>query len=68
MLFKNVFNSLQDADGNDQPLATLRDAWIQLEQSGIVDFDLAGHNIVRPASVCQGSEEQDRFLNKSIFI
>ena len=63
-LFQNWFSSGQDPDGNDGPPAILRDSLIQLEQSGVVDFDLAGHTCARPASVCQGAEEQDRFFTK----
>lgn len=41
---------------------TLRSALIQIEQGGLVDWQLAGHECARPASVCQGSEEEDRLL------
>ena len=50
----------QDADGNDSDLISLRSALVQTEQRGLVDWELAGHECVRPSGVCQGSEEEDR--------
>ena len=29
----------------------------EVERAGHVDFELAGHNAERPASVCQGQED-----------
>lgn len=56
------FLSGQDESGNDGPPITLRETLISIEQSGLVDYELSGHTCKRPASVCQGSEEHDRFL------
>lgn len=53
--------NLQDEHGNDGDVTSLRSALIQIEREGLVDYELSGHLCNRPATVCQGSEEIDRF-------
>ena len=48
---------LQDQSGQDGPLQTLRCTMQEVERAGHVDFELAGHTAERPASVCQGQED-----------
>ena len=50
----------EDKEGNDGIPMTLRSALQQVELSGLVDYELAGHHCARPASVCQNQEEEDR--------
>jgi len=57
-------HSCQDDEGNDGPPLTLRQTLISIEQSGLVDFEIAGHSCKRPPSACQGADEIDRFLGR----
>ena len=48
---------LQDASGNDGTCKPLREILQEIEKSGHVEFELAGRCHERPASVCQGNED-----------
>eukprot|EP00435_Cladocopium_sp_Y103_P017154 s1878_g4.t1 len=53
-----------DASGNDGSCKPLRDILQEVERSGCVEFELAGHRHERPPSVCQGNED-DRTDDRS---
>ena len=53
-------SSHQDSDGNDGPPISLRSALQQVERTGLVDYEVAGHSCARPAQVCQNPDEADR--------
>lgn len=57
---------MEDSDGTDSPLTTLRATIQKLERSGSVDFELAGHSFERPPEVCQGAEQGDRLLGHTV--
>ena len=50
---------MEDSSGHDGELSTLRSVLQEVERAGLVEFELAGHTVQRPAAVCQG-EEGDR--------
>ena len=55
----------QDAEGGDGDLTTLRNALVELEKRGVVDYAMAGHQCSRPQGVLE-SGEADRLLDNPI--
>lgn len=53
---------MQEDDGSDTPVQSLRACLQQIERSGMVDFQLGGHNCERPAQVFNGHQD-DTFLD-----
>ena len=57
---KSLIPTFQDSSGHDGDVIPLREIMQEVEKTGMVDFELAGHTAVRPPAVCQGAESEDR--------
>lgn len=56
------FASVQDMEGNDSEVQTLRACLQQVEKDGMIDFKLGGHEAIRPGGVFNGHQD-DMFLS-----
>ena len=61
-IWGSAFKTQKDAEGKDGPLLPLRNVIQDIERTGVVDFDLAGHSFSRPAAVYQEATQDDQHL------
>lgn len=62
--FDSTRLNCQEEDGSDSCVKTLRSCLQAVEQSGMVDFEIGGHEFERPAEVFAG-EADDKLLDAS---
>lgn len=64
LIVELILLSCQEEDGSDSCVKTLRSCLQAVEQSGVVDFEIGGHEFERPAEVFAG-EADDKLLDAS---